>query len=111
VPTPREERIASNEALFRHANERMAGWEERQESEGPQLYLCECADPDCKQKVALSRPEYEAARSDSRRFFVVSGHEVLDVESVIENHGEWLLIEKDPEVTELVEDLDPRKDA
>jgi hypothetical protein len=111
VPTPREERLASNEALFRLANERMAAWEERQESEAPQLYLCECADPACKQKVALSRAEYEGARSNSRQFFVVSGHEVPDVESVIEDHGDWLLIEKDPEVTEMVEELDPRNDS
>jgi hypothetical protein len=111
VPTPREERIASNEALFRLANERMAGWEERQESDSPELYLCECGDPDCKQKVALSPAEYEQVRSNSRRFFVVAGHEALDVESVLERHGDWLLIEKDPEVTELVEKLDPRNDS
>jgi hypothetical protein len=108
VPTPREERLASNEALFRLANDRMAGWEERRASSASELYLCECADPDCKQKLSLTRGEYEGVRSDSRRFFVAEGHEVPDVETVVERHGEWSVIEKDPEVTEMVDRLDPR---
>lgn len=86
----------------------MADWEERQTSSAPELYLCECADPACRQRVELTRPEYESVRSDSRRFFVVAGHEIPDVEMVIENHGAWLVIEKDPEVAELVEKLDER---
>lgn len=109
--TPREERIAHNEAMFRLGNERMAGWEERHEEQENELYLCECADPDCAAKVSLSKPEYEAVRSDSRRFFVAVGHEVSDVETVIEEHDGWSVIEKAPEVTETVDRLDPRTDS
>ena len=110
MPTPREQRLASNEALFRAANERIADWEERHHSEAGELYLCECADPACREKVELRREEYEAVRSNSRRFFIVPGHEVPDIETVIETHDGWTLIEKDPEVTALVEGLDLRRD-
>lgn len=111
MSSAREDRIASNEALFRVANERMAGWEERQESEAPELYLCECADPDCKQKVALSRAEYEAVRADSGHFFLIPGHEIPDTETVVERHDDWVVVEKDPEVADLVEKLDPRTES
>ncbi len=110
MPTPREQGLASNEALFRAANERIAEWEERHHSEAGELYLCECADPACRQKIELSREQYEAVRSNSRRFFVVAGHAVPGIETVIETHEGWAVIEKDPAVTELVEGLDLRRD-
>ena len=106
--TAREERIAGNEAMFRSANERMAGWEEIRASENVELYFCECADPECREKIGLRRQEYEEVRSDSRHFVIVQGHEIPDVETVIEEHEGWVVIEKDPEVTETVEKLDPR---
>lgn len=75
------------------------------------MYFCECADPACKQKVRLSKSEYETVRSDSRWFFVVAGHVISDVETVIEAHDGWSVIEKAPEVTRTVEALDPRSDS
>lgn len=105
---PRAERLAANEAMFRVANERMADWEERHRDEAVENYLCECANPACTERVGLTKADYERVRSDSCRFLLVSGHEVPDIETVIERNGEWLMIEKDPEVSEIVEDLDPR---
>jgi hypothetical protein len=108
VPTTREERLANNEAMFRFANERMAAWDEVRVSEAVERYLCECADPDCQQKVPLRKADYEAVRSNSRYFVIVPGHEIPEVETVIETHDEWTVIEKNPEVTEIVEKTDPR---
>ena len=108
-PTPREKRLAENEALFRAANERMADWEERHSRSATELYFCECADPDCRVKVALTKAEYEDVRSDSRHFFVAPGHEIPDVEEVIEHHDEWLKVEKPPETDDVLEALDPRE--
>jgi hypothetical protein len=107
--TPREERIANNEAMFRLANERMSGWEEQHATEGVELYFCECSEQDCRQKVGLRKEDYEAVRSDSRRFVIAVGHEIPDVETVIEQHEGWAVIEKSPEVTQTVESLDPRR--
>ena len=52
--------------------------------DGEELYLCECADPECREKLALTREQYEHVRADSRHFAVLKGHEVPDVEVVIE---------------------------
>lgn len=109
--TPREERLVNNEALFRTANERMAAWEEQHTEEPAERYFCECADPACRQKVMLHREEYEAVRSHSRRFFVVSGHEIPDIETVIDEHDGWVVVEKNPEVTETAVATDPRSDS
>jgi hypothetical protein len=111
VGAPREERIATNEAMFRFANERMSGWEELHVNENVELYFCECADQDCRQKLSLRKQEYEAVRSNSRHFVIAVGHETPDVETVIETHEGWAVIEKDPEVTETVEKLDPRRET
>ena len=92
----REDRLASNEALFREGNERMAAWEERQATEELARYLCECANEDCREKVQLHKPEYEHVRSNSRWFVIVPGHEIPDIETVIERSERWAIIEKDP---------------
>ena len=109
MATDRQERLAQNEALFRVANERMADWEESHAEESAELYFCECADPDCREKVSLRRSEYESVRSNPRRFFIVVGHEIPDVETVIETHGDWCVIEKDANVSDLLKASDPRR--
>ena len=106
--TGREERLASNEALFRHANEKMAGWEERHEGDVTELYFCECVDEGCREKVELSCEEYEAVRSSSRTFLVLPGHEDPSVESVVDQHQGWLVVRKPVQVAEVVDTSDPR---
>lgn len=108
MATERERRIAENEAIFRVANERMASWEEQHEADEVELYFCECANPDCREKVPLRKPDYERVRGNSRHFFVVPGHDVPDVETVIETHEDWILIEKGAAAGDLVEASDPR---
>jgi hypothetical protein len=104
----REQRIVNNEALFRAANERMAAWDEQHTSEPTEPYYCECADRDCREKVWLHQHEYEAVRADPRRFFVVAGHEIPDVETVIEERDGWVVVEKDPQVAATAIATDPR---
>lgn len=105
----REERLARNEAIFRVGNERMSRWEERHEDGKPERYFCECADAECRNKVELTRSQYEYVRSDSRWFVVIPGHEVADVETVIDRHDGWYVVEKDPEVAPIAEATDPRQ--
>ena len=110
MPTEREKRLARNEALFRAANERMADWEEAHAEDAWELYFCECANRDCREKVKLRKADYERIRANPLHFFVVSGHEIADVERVIERNQDWSLVEKDPEVREVVTRYNPRSD-
>ena len=86
----------------------MADWEERHGAHEEELYLCECADPECRDKLALTREQYEHVRADSRHFAVRRGHEIPDVEVVIEEIDDWVIVEKPAEVDETLERLDPR---
>jgi hypothetical protein len=74
-------------------------------------FLCECADPGCRKHVGLTRPEYEAVRADPMHFAVVPGHEIPDVESVVETHDGYVVIEKDENVRGIAEATDPRDRA
>jgi hypothetical protein len=106
----RKERIAVNEGLFRNANERTAQWEEVRKGEEPTLYVCECANPDCRRRISLTLEEYERVRQDSKHFAIVQGHQIPDAETVIDEHGEWIVIEKNEEVSETVRAMDQRRD-
>jgi hypothetical protein len=105
----REDRIARNEAIFRVGNERMAQWEERHEDGGRERYLCECGDADCKEKIELTHSQYEYVRSEPRWFVVIPGHEEPEVESIIDEHDGWNLIEKHAEIAHIAEATNPRK--
>jgi hypothetical protein len=111
MATTREERIALNEAAFRIANERMRGWEERHRDAQVEDYVCECADPDCREIVRLDRAAYEAVRADSRWFVVRPGHEIPDAETVVERHDGYAIVEKHTAVTATVTRTDPRRPA
>jgi hypothetical protein len=88
----------------------MANWEERHRIEAAELYFCECADAECREKVPLREADYERVRRNSDHFLIVPGHELVEVETVIESHDDWTVIEKDPEVREIVKATDPRRD-
>lgn len=109
MPDPRSERLARNEAIFRVANERLAGWEERHADGAPESYYCECADPTCQEQVSLHEREYEAVRADSRHFFVATGHDDPSIERVVQRTDRFDVIEKHEEVHGLVERTDPRR--
>jgi hypothetical protein len=102
----REERLAANEELFRDVNERIA---ELTDKWGGQLDLiCECANPECTQRLNLTVPEYEQLRQNAHHFAVLPGHEIPDIEDVIERTDSHLVVEKHVETHEQVEESDPR---
>lgn len=96
--------------MYRKANERARAWDDRHSDSEVASYFCECAEPKCRERVRLRETDYERVRSDSRHFVIVPGHELPDLETVIEQHEGWSIIEKAPEVTRTVEALDPRRD-
>ena len=105
----RRERIVLNEAVFREANERMSEWPERQEapSDEKHLFFCECADPSCREHVALTGQEYQTVRADPMHFAIVAGHERPGAERVIETHDRYAVIEKNEDVRGIAERTNP----
>ena len=96
----REERLAANEARFREINESA---QPQRESQGAGRFVCECADRSCMIWLEVPAEEYAAVRQHPRRFIVEPGHEILDVETVVERQPGYLVIEKPPEVAHVLE--------
>jgi hypothetical protein len=107
-------RIAGNQHAFREANERI------EETAGGLLhdiellpFICECPDRDCVEIARLKRHEYECVRAKGNRFFVVPGHEVVEVEGetvarVGQRFDRFSIMEKVGEAGERAKELDPR---
>lgn len=93
----RERRIAQNEALFRTANESI---EDLNRAFGTiterAQWVCECGRATCTERVDLPLEAYERVRESPARFLLKPGHEITDVEHVVERHEAWLVVEKDP---------------
>jgi hypothetical protein len=110
--TPREHRAAENEDLFRRLNERlhalaMVAASELDASEAVtsesvtsepvrERFLCECAQTSCSRVVELTADEYRSVRETNRRFLVFpdASHESPELESTIEQHDRYWIVEK-----------------
>jgi hypothetical protein len=63
------------------------------------------------QLIALSRAEYEAVRANPRRFAIVPGHEVAEVEPAVEQHERYAVVETHADTSPIAERTDPRAQA
>ena len=98
-------RLVRNQILFREVNERVR--ETLGREEGSLDFVCECGNDDCIDKVTLDVREYERVRSNATLFLIATGHEMLDVERVVDQGDGYLLIQKTVDV-DTVERADPR---
>lgn len=104
-----DRRIGRNESLFREVNEAIARGLWPGEEDRPVAFRCECARLDCNQPVRLVRSEYERVRAHPRRFVLFRGHELADVETVVEEHQEYVVVEKQQAAGVVAELMDPRE--
>jgi hypothetical protein len=103
----RGERIQRNEASYRDVNEAIRTGRSG-DGDTPRPYMCECGMLGCNQLVELTAAEYEAVRAHPRRFFMVAGHEIPDVETVVDRHDRFVVAEKLEAESRIVEETDPR---
>jgi hypothetical protein len=103
-----QRRIASNQALFREANEAIARGLWPGEEHVPVRFRCECAQVDCRGVVELTVSDYERIRGHPRRFVILDGHELPEVERVVESNGDQIVVEKDGAAGLHAELSDPR---
>ncbi len=108
----REVRIARTEALFRDVNERIAESADRFNAHDAE-FVCECADPECADRVPATLDQYEDVRSDGTHFLLTAGHELPEVERVVKRpHRRSVVVEKfNSVVVRTVRRLNPRADV
>lgn len=104
----RARRTARNEDMFRQLNDRMhvlAGIESS--SEPFERFVCECYQTSCSLLVELTPVEYRAVRADGAHFLVFPEplHTSPELETVVERHDRYWVVEKRGETGEEAEDL------
>jgi len=107
----RARRVADNESRFRNINERLRDdLRSLPDEDAPVEFVCECGKVDCAEAVSMTLAEYETVRATSLDFLIVPGHEIGDVEDVVDVNERFARVRKHPEVAEQVRATDPRRD-
>jgi hypothetical protein len=103
----RTERIGRNEDLFRKVNDQIEGVNEAFGTiTGTMSLLCECGKLECIEQIDLTVDAYRELRADPTRFAVKPGHELSDVERVVERHEGYFVVQKaEGDAAKLAEDL------
>ena len=104
-----EERAARNEALFRAVNEEIRDVD-RRFGVRASSFICECADDKCVVRLSVPPELYTAARANSARFLVAPGHDDPSLESVVERHEGFWVVEKFGAAGRVAERLDGGSD-
>jgi hypothetical protein len=99
---------AHNEEVFKSINERIEEGAKQHGVEQVLPFHCECATEACVQAIELPPAEYDRIASHPARFVVVPGHEQLSIETVVESHSDYLVVEKIGEARAEIEREHPR---
>ena len=88
------DRAARNEEIFKNVNRGIVVGAERHSVSSPLPFHCECADASCLATLSISVADYERGAGKRYCFFVVPGHQNARVERVVEEHENFLVVEK-----------------
>jgi hypothetical protein len=100
--------VAENESIFRRANEELEERFREVGAEGLTPFLCECGEVTCTQVIRLTLAEYEGVRGHAAHFAIVSGHQILAAERVVEQNERYDVVEKTDVGRQVAEARDPR---
>jgi hypothetical protein len=61
---------------------------------GTMSILCECGKLDCIEQIDLTLDEYRELRGESTHFAVKPGHEIRDVEEIVDRRESYFVVAK-----------------
>lgn len=104
--------MARNDSIFRAANERIERAAVEFANSDPVPFICECAEPRCREVIRLTLEEYERVREHPTWFVVVPGHETgaESAAELVEASDGHHVVEKIGRAGTVAADLDPRGD-
>lgn len=103
------ETAARHQVVFREVNERISELTGLFNEIGFNLLICECGDPACAEALEITPKEYEAVRANPARFLVQRGHELPELERVVDGNGRYLVVEKFAAAPEIATADPPRQ--
>ena len=106
----RARRVGLNEAIFRQVNEQIRSLnQDFGTQDSTMTVICECGIGDCAERLELGVSAYERIRGNSRLYVIVKGHEIPDVEQVVEQAEGYDVVQKrEGEPSDIARELDPR---
>ncbi len=106
----RAERVGKNEAVFRQVNERLKELGESFSLVAERSdFVCECGRATCVDAIQMSLAEYEHVRNNPAWFAFRPGHEMRDLERVVEQRSGYNIVEKhEGGPAHLARETDPR---
>lgn len=87
---PREQRIIQTEEFYRQINDLIA----RNGTRDDKAYMCECANPYCNETMDVSTEDIEVLHSKSGYYVTLPGHEIPDVEHVVQATANYSIVAK-----------------
>jgi hypothetical protein len=103
------EQKARTQFVFREVNERIAELSPPLLGDEAKLFVCECSSDDCAEALELTLDQYHALRARPARFVVLDGHELDEIETVVQRYPACVVVEKRGEAGALAAASDPRQ--
>jgi hypothetical protein len=104
------ERAARNEEIFREINARIEEGAAEHHVSGSLPFHCECGRTSCLETIELPAESYAAIMRERYRFVVVRGHELPEIESVVETASNYLIVEKTGEARAQIDRDHPQQE-
>ena len=103
-----DEKNARNQVVFREVNEHIAELSSEWGQTDVNLFICECGDQECAVALEITPAEYERVRGDGACFVVRAGHQLPELERVVEGNSRFLVVEKIGAAGTIARAADPR---
>ena len=85
--------MTSARSVFRVVNEQIASLIGSLGLDDRVSFVCECGNRRCTKRIELTLDDYQAVRTDSRRFLVARGHEDAVLEAVVGEYDAFAIVE------------------
>ena len=103
------EQLAQRQNLFRDANERIEYAATVVGHKGLRPFLCECSLDGCVERIEVETEVYELVRGNAARFLTLPGHEIAEIEDVVNRHDGYQVVEKQSVFAEIASSANPRR--
>ncbi len=109
MATARERRVEGGrtQSLFREVNERIEEMTSELRFVDGEI-VCECANSECVETIPLTLDEYEGVRRIPTHFLIARGHDLPEIERVVDTNERYVVVEKFGEGGTVAVRLDPR---
>lgn len=102
------EQLAQRQNYFREANERIEHAATMAAHSGQRPFICECSLDGCVDHIEVEAAAYDEVRGHSARFVTRVGHEIGEIEDVVEVYEAYQVVEKTTHFAEIAASGNPR---